>query len=98
MFCILLFNSVHYVFLFFVCSVLYILSSSCQLALSYPDCSFSVLFTRRKANIRVYHAKMGHDPYSSNVVNCVVLCIFCVDCVVLCIVYVDCVVLCIVCV
>jgi hypothetical protein len=34
-----------YVFLLFVCSVLYILFSSCQLAFSdYPDGGFSVLF------------------------------------------------------
>jgi hypothetical protein len=38
MFCVLLFNSVSYVFYCYVCSVLYILFSSCQLALfGYPD-------------------------------------------------------------
>ena len=58
-----------------------------------------------KANARVYLAKTGHGPHSSQLVNCVVICIvlkcvvICivlVDCVVLCIVFVDCVVLCIV--
>jgi hypothetical protein len=34
----------------------------------------------------VYLAKMEHGPHSSQLVNCVVICIVCVDCVVLCIV------------
>ena len=39
--------------------------------------------------ISTYPAKMGHGPHSSQLVNCIVLCIVCVDCVVLCIVYVQ---------
>ena len=39
-----------------------------------------------KANARVYLAKAGHGPHSSELVNRVVLRIVCVDCVVLCIV------------
>ena len=47
-------------------SVLYILFSSCQLALfGYPDWGFSVLFLSCKANARVYLAKTGHGPHSS---------------------------------
>jgi hypothetical protein len=42
--------------------------------------------------------KPEHGPHSSQLVNCVVLCIVWVSCVVLCIVWVSCVVLCIVCV
>jgi hypothetical protein len=37
-----------------------------------------------KANARAYLAKMGHGPYPSQLVNCVVRCIVCIDCVVLC--------------
>ena len=71
----------------YVCSVLYIMFSSCQLALSdYPDRGFPCFFLSCKANARVYLAKMGHGPHSSQLVNCVVLCIVFVDCVVLCIV------------
>jgi len=44
---------------------------------------FPCFFRSCKANARVYHAKTGHGPYSSQLVNCVVLCIVCVDCVVL---------------
>ena len=47
---------------------------------------FPCFFVSCKANARVYHAKTGHGPYSSYLVNCVVLCIVCVDCVALCIV------------
>jgi len=37
-----------------LCPILYILFSSCQLALfGYPDCGFSVLFLSFKANARV---------------------------------------------
>ena len=62
MFCILLFNFVSYIYLLLclyilivnVCSVLYTLFSSCQLAFfGYPDWGFSVLFLSCKANARV---------------------------------------------
>jgi len=47
---------------------------------------FLFFFLSCKANARVQLAKTGHGPHSSQLVNCVVLCIVCVDCVVLCIV------------
>jgi hypothetical protein len=59
---------------------------------------FPRFFLSCKANARVYLAKTGHGPHSSQFVACVVLCIVCVDCVVLFIVCIDCVVLCIVCI
>jgi hypothetical protein len=46
---------------------------------------FPCFFLCCKANARVYFAKMGHGLHSSELVNCVVLCIVLVDCVVLCI-------------
>jgi hypothetical protein len=53
----------------YVCSVLYILFPTCQLALfSYPDWGFSVLFLSCKANVRVQNAKMGHGQHSSQLV------------------------------
>jgi hypothetical protein len=55
--------------------------SSATLIEGFPCFSLSY-----KANARVYLAKMGHGPHSSQLVNCVVLCIVFVDCVVLCIV------------
>jgi len=45
---------------------------------------FPCFFLSCKANARVLLAKTGHGPHSSQLVNCVVLCIVCVDCVVLC--------------
>ena len=44
---------------------------------------FLCFFLSCKANVRVKLAKTGHGPHSSQLVNCVVLCIVCVDCVVL---------------
>jgi len=53
----------------YVCPVLYILFSLCRLAFSdYRD-----FFLSCNANSRVYLAKMGHGPHSSELVNCVVL-------------------------
>jgi hypothetical protein len=91
-FCILLFNSVSYVFLLlclcivivmfmycycYVCSVPYILFSSCQLGiLRLPWLRFlPCFFLTCKANVRVKPAKTGHDPHSSKLVSCAVLCI-----------------------
>jgi len=64
----------------YVCSVLYILFSSCQLALfGYPDWGvFPCFFLGCKTNARVKPAKTRHGPHSSQLVNCVVLCIVCV--------------------
>jgi len=39
---------------------------------------FPCLFLSRKANARVWFAKTVHGPHSSQLVNCVVLCIVCV--------------------
>jgi len=39
---------------------------------------FPCFFLSCKANARVYFAKTGHGPHSSQLVNCVVLCIVCV--------------------
>jgi hypothetical protein len=41
---------------------------------------FPCCFLSCKANSRVLFAKTGHGPHSSQLVNCVVLCIVCVDC------------------
>ena len=95
MFCILLFNSVRYVFLLLclcILVVMYVLfrifcfhranwHSSATLTEVFP-----CFFLSCKANARVKLAKTGHGPHSSQLVNCVVLCIVCVICVVLCIV------------
>jgi hypothetical protein len=43
---------------------------------------FPCFFLSCKANARVCLAKTGHGPHSSQLVNCVVLCIVCADCVV----------------
>jgi len=43
---------------------------------------FPCFFRRYKANGRVYHAKTGHGPHSSQLVNCFVVRIVCVECVV----------------
>jgi hypothetical protein len=67
------------VFYCYMCSVLHILFSSCQLALfSYPDWGFfPCFFLSCKANARVKLAKTGHGPHSFQI-NCVVVCIVCV--------------------
>ena len=50
----------------YACSVLYILFSSCQLALfGYPDSGFPFFYLSCKANARVQLAKTGHGPHSS---------------------------------
>jgi hypothetical protein len=50
--------------------ILYILFSSCQLALfGYPDWGFSVLFLSSNANARVQLAKTGHGPHSSQLAD-----------------------------
>ena len=74
MFCMLLFNFVNYVFFIvmfmyshcYVCSILYILFSSCHLHSS-PTVSevFPCFFLNCKANARVQLAKTGHGPHSS---------------------------------
>jgi hypothetical protein len=90
--CILLFNSVNYVFLLLCLYILIFMyalfcfhranwHSSAILTEAFP-----CFFLSCKANARVYLAKTGHGPHSSQLVNCVVLRIFCVDSVVLCIV------------
>ena len=69
-------------------ALLYILFPSCQLHSPATLTEvFPCFFLSCKANARVYLAKTGHGPHSSQLaVNRVVLCIVCVDCVVLCIV------------
>jgi hypothetical protein len=93
MFCILLFNSVSYVFLLLylrIPIVMYNLfcifcfhranwHSSATLTEVFP-----CFFLSCKANTRVKLANTGHGPHSSHLFNCVVLCIVCVNCVVLC--------------
>ena len=83
MFCILLFNSVSYVFLLTckLCSVYSLLNWHSPATLTEV---FPCFFLSYKSNARVYLAKTGHVPHSSQLVNCVILCIVCVDCVVLC--------------
>ena len=55
-----------YVFLLFVCFVLFILFSSCQLAFLVTLTEVSpCFFLSCKANARVYLAKTGHGPHSS---------------------------------
>jgi len=80
MFCILLCNSVSYIFLLlYLCilAVMYVLfcifcfhranwHSSATLTEFFPCFSLSC-----KANARVYLAKTGHGPHSSQLVNCV---------------------------
>jgi hypothetical protein len=44
----------------------------------YPDYGFSCFFLSCKADARVKPAKTGHGPHSSQLFNCVVLCIVCV--------------------
>jgi hypothetical protein len=105
MFCILLFNSVSYVFLLLcLCILIVMYALFCIVCFRHANWhssatlteDFPCFFLSCKANARVYLAKMGHGLHSSKLVNCVVLCIVFVDFVVLCIVFVDCVVLCIV--
>jgi hypothetical protein len=68
------FNFVSYVFLFlclcilivYVCSVLYILFSSCQLALfGYPGWGFPVLFPQLLSKCHGTTRKTGHNTHSS---------------------------------
>ena len=47
--------------------------------------SFTALFFSKTADGVLHNGKTEHGPRSSQLVNCVVLCIVCVDCVVLCI-------------
>jgi hypothetical protein len=57
----------------YVCSVLYILFSSCQLAFfGYPEV-FPCLLLSCRANARVLLAKTGHGPHSSQILNYFVL-------------------------
>jgi len=85
------FNSVSYVFLLCLCILIdkyalfciFFANSHSPAALTEV---FPCFFVSCKANARVYLAKTGHGPHSSQLVNCIVLCIVCVDCVVLCIV------------
>ena len=91
MYCILLFNSVSYVFLLSCLCILIVgmlYSVYCFHRANWHSPTsltevFPCFFLGCKANARVYLAKTGHGPQSSYV-NCVVLCIICVDCVVLC--------------
>jgi hypothetical protein len=73
-----------YVFLLFVCSVLYIcfhrVNRHSPIAMTEI---FPCFFLSCKANARVHLAQTGHSPHSSKLLNCVVLRIVCVDCVVL---------------
>jgi hypothetical protein len=91
MFCILLFNSVSYFFLLLcLCILIVMYALSCILCFhraSWHSSAtltgvFPCFFLSCKANARVILAKTGHGPHSSQLVNCVVLCIVCVDCVV----------------
>ena len=93
MFFILFFNSVIYVLLLLclcILIVMYVLfcifcfhranwRSSVTLTEGFP-----YFFLSCKVNSRVYLAKTGHGPHSSQIVNCVVLCIVFVDCVIPC--------------
>ena len=79
MFCILLFNSVGYVFLLLGLCILTLFCIFCfhcanwhspaTLTEVFPCFSLSC-----KANARVYLAKTGHGPHSSSLLNLVVLC------------------------
>jgi len=93
-FCILLFNSVSYVFLFFRLCILIVMYAllcifCCRRANWHSSATLteflSCFFLSCKANVRVKLAKTVHGPHSSKLANCVVLYIICVDCV-LCIV------------
>jgi len=89
------FNSVSYVFLLLCLYILIVMyapfcifcfhRANWHSSATLPEV-FPFFFLSCKANAMVYLAKTGHGPHSSQLVNCVVLCIFCVDCVVLCIV------------
>ena len=88
-FCILLFNSVSYVFLSLrLCILIDKYALFCIFFANWPSPAtlnevFPCLFLSCKVNDRVYLAKTGHGLHSSWLVNCVVLCIVCVSCFVL---------------
>ena len=93
-FCIFLFNSVSYVYLFlclcFLIVVYALFYIFCFHRVNWDSSAtlnevFPCFFLSCKANIRVYLAKTGHGPHSSLLVNCVIICIV-LSCVVLCIV------------
>jgi hypothetical protein len=84
MFCILLFSSVGYVFsLLCLCILVVIYALFCIFCFHHVNWHSPITLTEVfpcfslscKANARVYLAKTGHGPNSSQLVNCVVLCI-----------------------
>ena len=91
MFCILLFNSVSYVFLLLCLCILIVMYALFCIFCFHPEKwhssatltgGFPCFFLSFKARVQV--AKKGNGSHFSQLVNCVVLCIVCVDCVVLC--------------
>jgi len=81
MFCIFLFNSVSYVFLLLCLCILidiyalfYTFFANWHSLATLTE-GFPCFFLSCKANANVYLAKTGHGPHSSQLVNCVVLCI-----------------------
>ena len=82
MVCILLLNSVSYVFLL-LCLCILIFCILCSvysafIVLTTPTEVFACFFRSCKANARVYLAMAGHGQHSSKLVNFVGLCIVCV--------------------
>ena len=89
MFCVLLFNSVSYAFfLLCLCILIVMYFLFCVFCFHRsnwhsPDTVtevFPCFFLSCKINARVYLAKTGHGPHSSQLANCVVLCIVCLCC------------------
>jgi len=83
MFCILLFNSVCYVFLLCLCILIVMYVLFCIFCFHHANWHssatltdvFLCFFLSCKANARVQPAKTGHSPHSSQLVKCGVLCI-----------------------
>jgi len=85
MVCILLLNSVSYVFLL-LCLCILIFCILCSvysafIVLTIPTEVFACFFRSCKANARVYLAMAGHGQHSSKLVNFVGLCIVLCKCV-----------------
>ena len=96
LFCILSFNSLSYVFLLLCLCIIVMYALFCIFCFHHIKWHslatltevFPCFFLSCNAIARVYLAKTGHGPHSSQLVKCVIQCIVCVDCVVLCIVWV----------
>jgi hypothetical protein len=86
LFCILLFNSVGYVFLLLCSCILIVMyalfcifcfhSANCHSPATLTEV-FPCFFLSCKANARVYLAKMGHGPHSLQLVKCCSVYCFC---------------------